>query len=84
MKAIKDKVVMADAYYFVLAYINAAKNWEPLKKRNLLRYNEQGQPMFQMAWLEYKDFVDIMHDGVEWMLEHSQELTLENIDKYNL
>ena len=87
MKAIKDKVVMDDAYYFVLAYIDTSWGFglEPLKKRGLLKYHQiTGQPMFHMADLEYKDFVDILHEGLEWMLSKSQDLTLENIDKYNL
>lgn len=87
MKAIKDKIVADDLYYFVLAYIDASWNFhlEPLKKRDLLKYDEKtGQPMFKMAWLEYKDFVDLVHEGMEFMLSKSEELTLENIDKFKI
>ena len=34
--------------------------------------------------LDYETFCELMHDGMVWMLSKSEDLTLENIDKYNL
>lgn len=34
--------------------------------------------------LDYETFRELMHDGMNWMLSKSEDLTLENIDKYQL
>ncbi len=84
MKAIKDKIVMSDAYYFVLAYLNAT-NFAPVQCRELCKFDKlTGRPIFKMDMLDYETFGELMHDGMNWMLSKSQDLTLENIDKYNL
>lgn len=84
MKAIKDKIVMSDAYYFVLAYLNAT-DFAPIKSRGLCKFDKlTGRPIFKMDMLDYETFGELMHNGVIWMLSKSEDLTLENIDKYNL
>ena len=84
MKAIKDKIVMSDAYYFVLAYLHAT-DFAPIKSRNLCEFDKMtGRPIFKMDMIEYATFIELFHDGMNWMLSKSKDLTLENIDKYNL
>ena len=84
MKAIKDKVVMSDAYYFVLAYLHAT-DFAPIKSRNLCEFDKtNGRMIFKMDMLDYFTFKEIFNEGMNWMLSKSDNLTLENIDKYNL
>lgn len=84
MKAIKDKIVMSDAYYFVLAYLNAT-NFAPVQAKGLCKFDQRtGHPIFRMNMLDYETFKELFYDGMHWMLSKSQKLTLENIDKYNL
>ena len=84
MKAIKDKIVMSDAYYFVLAYLNAT-DFAPIKSRNLCEFDKTtGRPIFKMDMLDYATFIELFHDGMDWMLSKSEDLTLENIDNYIL
>ena len=84
MKAIKDKIVMSDAYYFVLAYLNAT-DFLPVKLRKICEFDKvTGRPIFKMDMLDYVTFVDLFHEGMGYMLDKTQPLTLENIDKYNL
>ena len=76
MKAIKDKIVMSDVYYFVLAYLHAT-DFAPIKSRNLCEFDKtNGRMIFKMDMLDYLTFKE--------MLSKSENLTLENIDKYNL
>lgn len=84
MKAIKDKIVMSDAYYFVLAYLHAT-DFAPIKSRNLCEFDKtNGRMIFKMDMLDYLTFKEIFNEGMNWMLSKSENLTLENIDKYNL
>ena len=84
MKAIKDKIVMSDAYYFVLAYLHAT-DFAPIKSRNLCEFDKtNGRMIFKMDMLDYLTFKEIFNEGMNWMLSKSDDLTLENIDKYNL
>ena len=84
MQAIKDKIVMSDAYYFVLAYLHTT-DFAPIKSRGICEFDPKtGRPIFKMDMLDYETFVDIFHEGVDWMLSKSEDLTLENIDKFNL
>lgn len=84
MKAIKDKIVMSDAYYFVLAYLNVT-DFHPVIGRGICEYDKMtGRPMFKMDMLDYETFQELFREGMEYMLSKSQNLTLENIDKYNL
>ena len=84
MKAIKDKIVMSDAYYFVLAYLNAT-DFAPIRSRSICDFDKlSGRPIFKMDMLDYATFVELIHEGMNWMLSKSQNLTLENIDKFDL
>lgn len=84
MKAIKDKIVMSDAYYFVLAYLNAT-DFAPIRSRGLCEFDPKtGHPIFKMEMVDYATFIELFHDGMDWMLGKSEDLTLENIDKFNL
>lgn len=84
MKAIKDKIVISDAYYFVLAYLHAT-DFAPIKSRNLCEFDKiTGRPIFKMDMLDYETFKELFNDGMNWMLNKSEDLTLENIDKYCL
>lgn len=84
MEAIKDKIVMSDAYYFVQAYLYAT-DFAPIKSRSLCEFDpETGRPIFKMDMLDYITFTELFHDGVDWMLSKSEDLTLENIDKHYL
>ena len=84
MKVIKDKVVMSDAYYFVLAYLNAT-DFAPMESRGICEFDPKtGRPIFKVNMLDYKTFIELFHDGMDWMLSKSEDLTLENIDKYDL
>lgn len=85
MKAIKDKIVMSDAYYFVLAYLHATDFAPIIKSRNLCEFDKTtGRPIFKMEMVDYETFIELLHDGVDWMLSKSEDLTLENIDKHYL
>ena len=84
MKAIKNKIVMSDTYYFVLAYLNAT-DFAPIRSRNLCEFDKlTGRPIFKMDMLDYATFVELFHEGMDWMLSKTQDLTIENIEKYNL
>ena len=84
MKAIKDKIVMDDTYYFVLAYLNET-DFAPIRSRNLCEFDGlTGRPIFKMDMLDYTTFKELFNDGMNWMLSKSEDLTLENIYKYNL
>jgi len=74
---------MSDAYYFVQSYLMTT-HLEPVIKRNLVQYDEKGHQMYKMIWMDYELFQELFREGMEYMLSKSQDLTLENIDKYNL
>ena len=83
MKAIKDKIVMSDAYYFVLAYLNVV-DFEPIKSRDICKYDDlTGRPVFKMDMLDYATFTELFHEGMDWMLSKSLPLSLDNIEKLN-
>ena len=84
MNAIKDKIVMSDAYYFVLAYLDAT-DFTPIKSRGICEFDQKtGRPIFKMDMLDYATFTELFRDGMDWMLSKSEDLTLENIDKHCL
>lgn len=84
MKAIKDKIVISDAYYFVLAYLHAT-NFAPVIGRGICEYDKMtGRPIFTMEMVDYATFTELFREGMDWMLSKSEDLTLENIDKHNL
>ena len=75
---------MSDTWYFVLAYLNAT-DFAPIRSRNLCDFDKlTGRPIFKMDMLDYATFVELFHEGMDWMLNKTQDLTLENIEKYNL
>lgn len=83
MKAIKDKIVMSDAYYFVLAYLNDV-DFEPIKSREICKFDPKtGRPIFKMDMLDYATFTELFHEGMDWMLSKSLPLSLDNIEKLN-
>jgi hypothetical protein len=84
MKAIKDKIVLSDAYYFVLDYLHAT-DFHPIMERGLCEYDKMtGRPIFKMEMVDYATFTELFREGMDWMLGKSEDLTLENIDKFNL
>ena len=84
MKAITHKIVMADAYYLLLGYLNA-RNFAPIESRGICEFEPKtGRPIFKMDMLDYATFIELFNDGMNWMLSKSEDLTLENIYKYNL
>ena len=83
MKAIKDKVVITDAYYFILSYLNMT-GFKPVIERNICKYDEFGFPVFKMAMLDYNTFKELMKEASDWMLNKSLDITLETINKFNL
>lgn len=75
---------MSDAYYFVLAYLNAT-DFAPIKSRGLCEFDPKtGRPIFKMEMVDYATFTELFCDGMDWMLSKSENLTLENVDKYYL
>ena len=75
---------MADAYYFVLSYLHAT-NFAPIESRGICEFDpKSGRPIFKMEMMDYATFIELFHDGMNWMLSKSEDLTLENIDKHNL
>lgn len=84
MKAIKDKIVLSDAYYFVLDYLHAT-DFHPVIGRGICEYDDlTGRPIFKMEMVDYATFTELFREGMDWMLGKSEDLTLENIDKFNL
>lgn len=66
MKAIKDKIIMSDAYYFVLAYLNTV-DFAPIKSRDICKYDDlTGRPIFKMDMLDYATFTELFHEGMDW------------------
>lgn len=84
MKAIKDKIVLNDAYYFVQDYLHAT-NFAPVESRGICEFDPKtGRRIFTMDKLDYATFKELFINGMNWMLSKSEDLTLENIDKYYL
>ncbi len=83
MKAIKDKIVMSDAYYFVLAYLNNV-DFAPVKSRGICKYDKiTGRPIFKMDMLDYATFVELFQEGMKYMLSKSLAFSIDNIEKLN-
>jgi len=82
MKAIKDKFVPDDIWYFVLGYLNRTM-YQPIYDRKLEKYDPKtGFPMFTMDWLPYDVFEVLAHEAVLYYMHHAEDITEENIDKY--
>lgn len=86
MKALKDKFVSDHLWYLVLAYLNQVKfKW--VYDRHLERYDEsvpihRRLPMFKLEWLDYGQFQELVKDAVEHFQNQTEDITKENIDKY--
>jgi len=83
MKAIKDKFVQSDIWYFVLSYLHDT-NYAPIYRRKLEKYDEKtGRPMFKMDWLDMKTFEELAKEAVTWYCTiRTEEMTEENIEKF--
>ena len=86
MKALKDKFVSDHLWYLVLAYLHEVKfKW--VYDRHLERYDEslpvhQRFPMFQVGWLTYDQFQELVKDAVEHFQSQTEDITEETIEKY--
>ena len=82
MKELKDKFVPDDIWYFVLAYLNKT-SFQPIYDRKLEKYSaDTGLPIFSMSWLSYDVFEILAHEAVLYYMQHVEDITEENIDKY--
>ena len=79
MKTLKDKFVSDDLWYLVLAYMHDTR-FKVVEKWT--KYDEKGFPMFHLEWLTYEEFSQLAKDAVEFLLNQSQEITEENIEKF--
>jgi hypothetical protein len=86
MKALKDKFVSDHLWYLVLAYLHEVKfKW--VYDRHMERYDEtlpihQRLPMFHLEWLDYEQFQELVKDAVEHFQNQTEDITEENINKY--
>lgn len=82
MKEIKDKFVPDHAWYFVLAYLHDTR-FQPIYDRKLEKYDEKtGFPVFQIGWVDWETFKELLNEAVAYFTEHAEDITEENIDKY--
>ena len=88
MKELKDKFVSDHLWYMVLAYLHQVRfKW--VYDRHLERYHydesvpvHQRFPQFQLGWLTYEQFKELVKDATQFLLDQSQDITEETIDKY--
>jgi len=86
MKALKDKFVSDHLWYLVLSYLHQVKfKW--VFDRHLERYDEslpihQRFPQFQLEWLTYDQFQELVKDAVEHFQNQTEDITEETIEKY--
>lgn len=86
MKPLKDKFVSDYLWYLVLSYLHEVKfKW--VYDRHLERYDEsvpihRRLPMFKLEWLDYGQFQELVKDAVEHFQNQTEDITEENIDKY--
>lgn len=88
MKTLKDKFVSDHLWYMVLAYLHQVRfKW--VYDRHLERYDypetippHQRFPQFQLEWLTYEQFQELVNDAVQFLMSQSEDITEENIDKY--
>ena len=88
MKALKDKFVSDHLWYMVLAYLRQV-NFKWVFDRKLERYDydesvplHQRFPQFQLEWLTYDQFQELVNDAVQFLLSQSEGITEETIDRY--
>ena len=88
MKEIKDKFVSDHLWYMVLAYLNQVRfKW--VFDRHLEKYDDNEpepqrsmHPKFQLGWLNYEQFTELVNDAVKHFTEQAKDITLENIELY--
>lgn len=86
MKPLKDKFVSDHLWYMVLSYLNEVR-YKWVYDRHLERYDEtvpvhRRLPMFKLEWLNYEQFKELVKDAVEHFENQTEDITEENIDKY--
>lgn len=88
MKELKDKFISAHLWYMVLGYLHDT-DFKWVFDRNLERYDydesvpvQQRFPQFQLEWLTYEQFQELVKDAVQFLLDQSKDITEENILKY--
>ena len=86
MKALKDKYVSDHLWYMALAYLNQV-NFQWAYDRHLERYDKtlpkhQRRPMFRLEWLTYEQFLELIHDATQFLIDQSRDITEETIDMY--
>ena len=83
MKALKDKFVQSDIWYFVASYLHDT-NFTPIFRRKLEKYDkETGRPQFKMEWLDMQTFEELAKEAVTWYCTiRTEDMTEENIDKF--
>ena len=86
MTPLKDKFVSDHLWYLVLSYLNQV-HFKWVYDRHLERYDEsvpihRRLPMFKLEWLDYEQFQELVKDAVEHFQNQTEDITEENIDKY--
>ena len=88
MKALKDKYVSDHLWYMVLAYLHQV-HFKWVYDRHLERYDYPDDvpanrrfPQFKLEWLTYEQFQELVTDAVQFLMNQSEEITEETIDKY--
>jgi hypothetical protein len=88
MKELKDKFVSDHLWYMVLAYLHQV-NFKWVYDHHLEKYDydesvpkHQRFPKFHLDWLTYDQFQELVSDATKFLLEQSEDITEENIDKY--
>lgn len=88
MKALDNKFISDHLWYMVLGYLHDT-DFKWVFDRHLERYDydesvpvHQRFPQFQLEWLTYEQFQELVKDAVQFLLEQSKDITEENILKY--
>lgn len=88
MKVLKDKFVSDHLWYMVLAYLHQV-HFKWVYDRHLERYDydesvppHQRFPQFQLEWLTYEQFKELVNDALQFFMGQSEDITEETIDKY--
>ena len=88
MKALKDKYVSDHLWYMVLTYLHQVK-FQWVYDRHLERYDydetvppHRRFPQFQLGWLTYEQFQELVKDATQFLLDQSVDITEETINMY--
>jgi hypothetical protein len=88
MKELKDKFISDHLYYMVLAYLHQVR-YKWVYDRHLERYDydesvptHQRFPQFKLEWLTYDQFQELVSDATQFLLNQSEDITEETIDRY--